>query len=284
MSELEAPLQKLLPWLQELLVHPDGPAAALATPEARRHLDVTPERLDEIVAPSATLTALERVEVYARMYPLRMRDALATDFPVLEQALGCDKWAELVDAYVQVHPSVHQNLNQLGKHLPRFIQKTKRLPGHAFLYDLAELEQAMVLVFDAEESPPLAPETFAQLEAADWGRAVFVPCNAFQVRAFQHPVNAYLQAVKDAKEPPAIERRPTWTAIYRKSYSVWRMGLSRPQYQLLRCLADGRTVAESLTRIARGADDSETRTLAASLQTWFREWVEEGFFTRIELG
>ena len=282
MSEIDARLEKLYPWLQQLLVHPGGPAAALASSEARRYLDVPIEQLDRVIAPSGTLTALERIEVYANMYPLRMRDALATDFPVLKHALGNEKWCELVDAYVQVHPSVHQNLNQLGKHLPHFIREGKKLPGHAFLAELAELEQAMVLVFDADESPALDPAEFAQMPPQDWASARFVPRATFQLRAFHHPVNSYLQAVKQEKETPGIERRATWTVVYRKIYAVWRMGLTRPQYQLLKSLAEGKTVAASLTRIARGADENETRALAANLTTWFREWVEEGFFTRIE--
>jgi hypothetical protein len=275
-------LPDLLEWLQAILVDPDGVEAGIRSPEARRHVDITPERAGEIILPSATLSPLERIGVYAEMYPTRMRDALSTDFPAVKHFLGDGGWKRLIADYVLAHPSRHQNLNQLGRHLPRFIRTARSMPDQSFLADLAELEQAMVEVFDAAESPLADVKDLVDLAPEQWASAFFRPIRAFRVCTFNYPVNAYLQAVKDERETPPIRRAQTYVAVYRKKYSVWRMQLTRIQYRVVKLLVEGKTVAEALYKGAKGGG-TDVAGLAVQLRSWFREWLEDGWFTAIEI-
>jgi len=282
MAKARVPLETLMNWVQAVVVHPHCVDSAVSDDAVRKFMDLTPERIGEVIVPSKTLTPGERIGIYGGMYPMRMRDALGTDFPVLRKALGDDGWAELVDAYIVDHYSVHPNLNQLGRAIPEFVRASKSLKQAAFLSELAELEQAMVEVFDANESPKADVSALLDLQPAQWSSAVFRTVDAFRLCAFQYPVNGYLQAAKEEKELPAMKRGQTYVAVYRKNYVVWRMNLSRTQYRILKLLAEGKTVFEALLKGSKGGG-SDVAGMAQQLRGWFKDWFEEGWFSRIDL-
>ena len=66
------------------------PGTAAHGPGARR------PRLADVILPSTTLRPEERLGIYHGMYPLRMRDALAGDYPGLEHFLGEEGFARFV--------------------------------------------------------------------------------------------------------------------------------------------------------------------------------------------
>ncbi|MBI2944901.1 MAG: putative DNA-binding domain-containing protein [Candidatus Wallbacteria bacterium] len=274
----EPSLRQLQGWMQAVLTHPHCAWCGVDSDDARRHLDA---RAEEIVLPAARLQPVDRLAVYAQMYPLRMRDALATDYPVLKDALGAEAWKSLVDEYIRAYPSVHPNLNQLGRHLPRFLRSLRDLKSCAVLADLAELELAMTLVFDAEEPGPFDARGLATLRPADWSGAVFIAAPTLQLRAFGYPVNAYLQAVKRGESVPLPDAAPSFTVLYRKNWSVWRRELSQDEYRLLSLLVQGRCLAKAMKKVQRDAA-LEPDELSARLRRWSQDWIEDGYFSRIE--
>ena len=56
------------------------------------------------LAPSATLDAAARLEIYRRQYWLRVLGALADDFPALRWLLGPATFAALAERYLIAHP------------------------------------------------------------------------------------------------------------------------------------------------------------------------------------
>jgi hypothetical protein len=95
-----------------------------------------------------------RIGVYAEMYKLRLRDALAAQYPVLAKVLG-DEFAALAERYLRAHPSTSPSLRELGRELPDFLDG-----WHA---DLAALEWARNDVFDGPDDEPLSREALAGL-------------------------------------------------------------------------------------------------------------------------
>lgn len=282
MARAKVPLETLMKWVQAVVVHPHCVETAVQDDSVRAHLDLPPDRVGEVILRSRTLDPMQRIGVYGNMYPMRMRDALKTDFPTIEKTLGCDGWAGLIDGYIVENFSRHPNLNQLGKHLPAYIRTRKDLPQTAFLSELADLEQAMVEVFDSPESPRAAVADLAELPPEQWATAKFHPVAAFRLCTFTYPVNAYLQAIKEDREPPRVKKAQTYTAVYRKNYSVWRMGLARPQYRILKLLSEGHTVIDALVKATKGGG-SDVAGSAQQLRVWFKEWFQEGWFSQIEI-
>jgi hypothetical protein len=279
MSALPLPLERLQCWMLDVVVHPGPVEEALATESARKL--VPEECLAEVILPSATLAPADRLAIYNVQYPLRMRDALASDYPGLEHFLGEPGFARFVADYVKAHPSRSYTLNRLGDHVPEFIRSRRRLEHREFLHDLARLERAVSEAFDAEETPRLSDAEVAKVPPEAWGRARLVPVAALRLVELRHNANAYLDTVRDENHAhPRPRRKDGWVAVYRRNYGVYRLELKAPAFALLRDLAAGKKLAVALRAASRrgGRPPGEDR-----LFRWFREWVAAGIFSTVEL-
>lgn len=276
---LEMPLGDLQRWMQTVIVHPGDVDEAVASPDAGAILPL--DRLGDVILPSATLTATERVGIYHGMYMLRMYDALAFDYPGLEHFLGPDRFHDLVHAYVQAHPSRSYTLNRLGDHLPEFLQ-TASVPRRAFCHDLARLELAVTEAFDAAETSALSEAAIAAVAPDAWERARLRPVASFRLLALRYPVNDYLQSVRDEDHRhPAARAKNTWVAVYRRNYAVYRLDMSRVAHDLLADLASGMPLGQALgAALQRGGRPQPEPDV---LFRWFREWMSGGVFQSVEL-
>ncbi len=277
---LEVPLPRMQRWFQSVVVHPGTCAEAVAASDAQA--DVPQGVLADVILPSRTLTPIERLDIYHGMYPLRMEEALASDYPALKHFLGDRAFLELVLDYVQVHPSRSHTLNRLGDHLPEFLTTRAGLKRSEFCQELARLELAINQVFDAPETPPLSTEAIAAVAPDAWERARLRPIKAFRLLSFRYPVNAYLQTVRDENhDHPKARRKDEWVAIYRRNFAVYRLDLTRPAHDLLRDLVEGTTVGEAVILALRR--DGRRAPSEEELFRWFREWVSGGIFQSVEV-
>jgi hypothetical protein len=265
-----AELGRLQRWMQAVIVAPGADAEAFASASAVEQIPAA--QAGSVVLPSRTLTGEERVAIYRDMYLVRMRDALRTDYPGVAHFLGEDRFHRLVADYVAAHPSCSYTLNRLGDRFPEFV-RTAPLPRREFVHDLARLELAVTEVFDAEESPALAPAAIAAVPADAWDTARLVPITALQLVAFDYPVSAYLQSVKDSTPHPSTRRRNTWVAVFRRDYAMSRQDLTRDAYEMLSTLVSGATLGDAVRSAPRAKEEQ--------LFQWFREWMAEGLFQRV---
>ncbi|HET7506182.1 MAG TPA: DNA-binding domain-containing protein [Kofleriaceae bacterium] len=104
--------------------------------------------------PGDGLIASGDLEIYARMYALRLRDALAEDCPKLRAALGDEPFTEIAAGYLRAHPPRSFTLRDLGSAFAGYLRTAERAP--AWAADLAALERARVDVFDGPDARPLA--------------------------------------------------------------------------------------------------------------------------------
>jgi hypothetical protein len=256
MARPESSLSGVQRWMQGLVLDVEHP--------------VGPEAVAGVILPSRTLTADQRVEIYRGMYPLRMREALESDYPTLLHFVGDERFDALVRGYLAVHPSRSYTLNRLGDHFPEHVAGASGLPRPAFCADLTRLEHAIAMVFDAPESPTLEPEDVAGL-----GERVaelrLRPIEAFRVLSFRYPANAYLQSLRDeSHDHPRIAVRNNWLAVFRRNYAVRRLELTKEQHALLTALVSGDTLGEAALRTIAA---SRRRLAPDEFFQWFRDWV-----------
>lgn len=248
---LDLALAQLQRWMQSVVVFPGTVAEALADPQASKVLP--PAALSAVILPSRTLDPIERLAIYQGMYPLRMEEALATDYPGLKHFLGAHEFFALVQGYVRAHPSQSFTLNPLGRQLPEYVLGVAGLKRRAFAHDLARLERAMSDAFDAPHSLPLSEAEIAAVAPEAWEGARLETVAAFQLLAFRYPVGAWLDSLRDQDQDehghhrhPSTRRRDTYATVYRRDYAVYRLDLTRAAHHLLGDLAAGRTLGESV--------------------------------------
>lgn len=260
-------------------MHPARTSAALQSSEAASL--VPPERVGEVVLPSATLEPAERVGIYHDMYVLRMEEALESDYPGLSHFLGPRRWRKLVRAYVEAHPSRSYTLNVLGRALPEYVSTAPGLSHAGFCRDLARLEWAVTEAFDAAETPILTEADITAVPPEAWEQARLVPTAAFRLLALDYNAGSYLDSLGDeSHDHPRPRRHPEWVAVCRRDYAVYRVPLKRSAHRLLSALAEGRPVEEAVGECLRRSRPQPT---GDQIFTWFRKWAQSGVFQAVEV-
>jgi hypothetical protein len=237
---------------------------------------------EAVVAPhEKTLKPEQRVGIYVDAYLARLVEALHDDFPAVTRFLGHRAFHEMARAYLERFPSRSWSLNPLGRKLPEYLSGTVKVPRREAVRDLAAVEVAMAEVFDEAGIRPLGPADFAAIDPAKFFTAKldFVP--TFRLLRVDHAVNPYIDAVRQEKDAlPAIRKKRSWIAVYRKEFKVWRLDLQEGASLALSELRKGGTVGAGVAAAAR-AWKGKPEALPAQIQQWFGEWSSEGFFLDI---
>ena len=272
-------LDRVQRWMQALIQDQGTCAEAIASERAQ--VEIPADQARTVVLPSKTLSSFERLDIYREMYLLRMEEALASDYPALKHYLGDEEFMRMVARYVEVYPSRSYTLNRLGDHLLEFLATIGDLPKPDFCRDLARLELALTGVFDAGETAPLTAQAVQAVPQDAWETVRLKPIEAFRLLEFNYPVSRYLGFVDEENPVPRLARKKTWVVAYRSNYSVHRMDLTQPAYELLSALASGQTVGDAIvsvmTRKFRPAVKEK------QLFEWFRDWMAEGLFQAVDI-
>ena len=269
------PLARFQEWMQAVIVHPGGADAGLRSRAARRNLP--PSRVGAVVRAHGALSPVERLRIYASMYPLRTIEALRSDYPALATLLGERRFGALVADYVARHPSTSFTLARLGDRLPSFVATWGPRRGRGLRADVARLERAAAVVFDATEVELLDASALAGALAAEGESLRLVAAPAFALLSVRPGAVAVLDAVLDGSPPPTRAGRGRTHVCYsRRDFTVLRRALDPVPGRLLGALVSGFPLGEALARATRG----DRRPPAPVVAGWLAEWSALGAFAR----
>jgi hypothetical protein len=284
MSDRMPDLDRLQRWFQAVIMHPDGIVPGMLGPNAREHMELSPDELERVVTRSRSLTAAERVAIYGRAYHARLTECLEAEFRVLRQALGEDLFRMFARAYLSNCPSQSYTLADLGKGFPGYLQDTRPAEGAEgqeetwpdFIIDLARFERAFSEVFDGpgvEGTPMLSAEGLRTLLTDQDLHVRLAPAASLRLLTFRYPVHDYFHAARHGQEPELPAPAETFLAMNRRDYVVTTIELSATQHALLSGLLEGQTVGQSLRRAGASLPD-QRQQLIACIETWSKQ----GFF------
>jgi len=244
------------------------------------------------IKPNDRLTSFERLEIYARSYWFRLLDCVYEDCPGLRAAVGDQRFAALIEAYLAKYPSRSFSLRNLCSRLPQFILEQPRLtaPHTAFAHAVAEFEWAQTVAFDEGSRPLLTP---ADLAARPPDRLTLGLQPYVTLLSPAWPVDTYVIAVKkrdslrseashavDHAPRPGKDRkvrRPrrtgTYLAVHRVDNALYYKRLTAPAFKILTALAAGQPLTEAL---AAGGP----RVTANQAREWFATWMKLGWLCR----
>ncbi|WP_137886189.1 DUF2063 domain-containing protein [Pseudomonas sp. 2FE] len=228
---------------------------------------------------SPALSAEEGLAIYHNAYRARLLDALREDFPTLRHWLGDDQFERLASAYLQAHPSRHFSLRWLGARLADFIDGYLVAEQGAPLAELARLEWAFTLAFDAADGEPLTLQSMATLPAADWPelRVRLLPSVQWQVCHYNSL--ALWRALKAADEPPASTplEQPQVCLIWRQGLVSQYRSLGPAEAAALHGMSQqGWNFAELCVELSAQGDAAPVQAA-----TWLKQWLSEGLLQRV---
>ncbi|UVJ41967.1 DNA-binding domain-containing protein [Pseudomonas sp. LS1212] len=227
---------------------------------------------------SPALSAEEGLAIYHNAYRARLLDALRDDYSALHHWLGDDEFEGLASAYLQAHPSRHFSLRWLGARLADFIDGYLVAAQSAPLAELAGLEWAFTLAFDAADGEPLTLEAMATLTPAEWPELRVRLLPSVQWLPCSYNSLALWRATKAADELPARTQleQPQVCLIWRQGLVSRYRSLGPAEAQALHGMSvAGWNFGELCAELAAYGD-------AAPLQaaTWLKQWISEGTLER----
>lgn len=252
----------------------------------------------EIAKPNNQLTAFERLEIYNRMYWFRVLDSLHEDCPGLRAVLGERKFTRLSEAFLQKYPSRYWTLRDLPQRLAKFIGEQPALtkPHTNLCVDIARFEWAQIEVYDGAAFPVF---TIDDLLDANPAKLKLSLQPYIQLLDLRYPVDDFILAVRtrevllrsDASNAPTELRQQADTkvrapkaercylAIHRHEGKTYFKRLEPAAFKILVAIRAGKPLATALgvgiPRAKRPRED-----WAAKVQSWFRTWMELGWFCR----
>lgn len=287
---------RLQRWMQAVIMHPGGVSQGVDSAEARRHVEVSIDQLEELICRSESLTSRERLSIYGNAYYARLLECLRSVFPQFAKAVGDDAFDELGVGYLQSYPSRSYTLDALGANFPGYLQETRpdrdaesgqREAWPDFLIELATLEWAIHQVFDGPGDERQAAWNFhsvGQDVASRWPNVRLLPAPSLRLLSFGFPVNDYYTSLRQATgedDRPAVpDPESTWLALTRRDYVVRRHSLQRPQFALLSQVLSGKNLGHAIV-CAATIEEGSLDDFPKRLEEWFRTWMTAGFFVGI---
>ncbi|NBX02661.1 MAG: DUF2063 domain-containing protein [Alphaproteobacteria bacterium] len=221
----------------------------------------------DTIKPNPRITPEQQMAIYIGGYRLRLIAALKSDYPALAHYWGNAEFENAARSFIECTPSTYFNLDKYPHQFAHFIAMRG---GDDFAAELAELEGAIAEVFMDEESAALQPSDLSGLTDKTFGELVLRPRAASRLLTFSYPVDSWLTAEREGKNPARPEPETTYLYVYRHNNEVRRAPLSAAAHTLLSAIISGKTVASAL--------DANPNIIPAELQLWFCQWVSEGFF------
>lgn len=143
------------------------------------------------------LTAHQRLQVYQNHVRISLREALAATFPVVARLVGPDYFAQAARRFVETFPPTGPVLAEYGADFPSFLEAAPDAPP--YLSDVAWLEWALNLAYQAKDAAALEPASLARLTPEAYATLRLKPLPSTFLVPSPYPV----QAIWRANQPDA---------------------------------------------------------------------------------
>jgi hypothetical protein len=208
------------------------------------------------------LTGASRLGVYRHAYRARLAGALRSNYPALAKVMGDAEFEIAARTYARARPSSHYSIRWHGAGL------ADHLDGP--LADLARMEWALGLAFDARDAEPLAAGRLAEIRVERWSAMPLAMHPSASVLELAWVIEPHWQAMrKDANARTAApQRRAHALLAWRKDLEAcWRSAT----------LEEGRALLALHRRGSlAGACEELGPEHEEAIGAWFAGWVREG--------
>jgi hypothetical protein len=234
----------------------------------------------DLLTPSRSLRPTERLELYHRQYWYRLLDSLAEDFPGLRALLGDECFCSLLEAYLQATPARTFTLLHLGAGLVDFIGEHPGLvPSPRVATDMARLEYALCLAFEAAEHPPVDAHALATQSLALQPHV--------HLLGLRTPVDTLWRQREQPRRPhPPVHPlgrppRDRFVVVFRHAFVLDVERLPGLAFTILTGIAGTGSLVGAMDRASRV---KPRRRDLDRVQRWFATWVARGWFCRASSG
>jgi hypothetical protein len=222
--------------------------------------------------------AAERIAIYQDAYRVRLREALAGNYPQLKKLLGADAFDSIADTFIDAHRATHPSIRWFGSELSALLSAS--FPMQPWLGELAKWEWALNSAFDARDAVPIDASHLAGYPPEDWPNLCFEFHSSVQCLLFRTNAPQLYKTLTEQRSAPS----PTLTQM--SSWLIWRGDLLLPRYRVLdaaeadalRAVLDGGTFATLCTTLCTHLPLDEVAARAVAL---LQQWLEAHTITGV---
>jgi len=225
-----------------------------------------------VINESEAVCAAARLDVYSDAYRLRLVDALAQNFPRLQQLLGTEAFAEAARGYLRAHPSQNRSVRWFGDRLAAFLEVT--YPHQPVLRELAQWEWAIAAAFDAASAVTLTEQELGTIEPEQWSSLRLQAHPSVQLLQMTTNAPAIFKALSNETAPPepaALEQVQHWL-IWRQDFTPRYRSISDDEAAALRSVVAQSTFEQICDALCEWHDPADVPARAVILlKGWLRD-------------
>ncbi|MHB1948229.1 MAG: HvfC/BufC N-terminal domain-containing protein [Gammaproteobacteria bacterium] len=228
------------------------------------------------------ISADTRLDIYRNAYRLRLIDALASNYPVLQKYMGDDCFQELALLYIDSHPSQFRSIRWFGNQLENFLREHDKYAEFPLLAELSKLEWHMTLTFDAPDLELINIETVVQIPPDNWTMMRFIPHPSVYILSFQwNAIQIWQSLSQDNPPPEPIQYDVSIPYIFwRKNLINQYCSLPHDEHYAVDSMVKGLTFGEICEGLCQWVDEQEAALRAASL---LKGWISSGLISAVEI-
>ena len=230
----------------------------------------------------ATADAVERVGIYVHAYSARLVEARENEFLTLRFAAGDDTASEILHAYVAATPSTLRNVRWYGKDLAQFLRAAAPWRDTPAFAELAELDWAISVSFDAADEACIAEADIAVVPFERWGEMILRLPHHVRLNTAAWNVWQVRQARDRALPCPKLRRLEfpqTWI-VSRQELEVHYRQLEADETAALEAVARGLPFEGMCDALCDWHPQAEVALRAAGL---LKAWIGNGWISGVEL-
>lgn len=204
--------------------------------------------------------------VYRNTWVKGLLDALQANYPVVATLLGPDAFSSVAVEYARTKRSASPVLALYGERFPAHLAGHPLSEELPYLGDVARLERLWTECFFAADDEALNPAIFRRLLPEQAAALRPRLTAAARLARFETPAITIWEAHKQGEfEELEPEWRPEHVLVHRKGASVSVRLLSKPEFQLLSELRQGRSIGEAIEAVAAANCSAEIPSLIANI-------------------
>jgi hypothetical protein len=243
---------------------------------AQQTLEPQSGDLESMIASDKRVSALDRLDIYATMYFVRLRDVLREDYPKVRACIGDDAFDELASAYLRAFPPTRASARDVGQRLPGFIEASRWGLARAGLSELALLERALVEVFDGPDSRVLELGRLRGMSPDDLVTLPLAVIPSQVVLRMDHDVDRAWQAIELGSAEGAICEQKTTVLVWRKDLVSCFRTVDAIEASALDLALSGETFGGVCAWLSEGRSVEEAAHVAYQI---LGRWVTDALIT-----
>jgi len=226
------------------------------------------DRLAPFIDSDRGLSTAKHLDIYRNSVHGQLSEALHDIFPVCVRLVGERFFDQQCRRYIAAHPSSAPDIGHFGRAFPAHIATAGADAGLPYLGDVAALEWAWHVVFNAPAQPPLDLVALSGVAAESQGALCLQPPLASRLLDSDYPILAIWQSNQPddyGDQHIDLDSGGDRLLVWRDSSTVQ---ISRPeaaQWQTLALLYQGLALDPLTTRLAARTPPVDTQSVIPEL-------------------